>query len=248
MTREYEEFLEYKVDGENAKEIFRKKLFSFFIKNKVDQAYRSAKKIITNSKFMKKEICTYFKIEENKVNVLYPPIMISEGIFRSMPKSRKLIIGMLNPKKIKGEDIFLGLAKEMKNIDFIYFSKEDKRYDIQNVKYMGWGSDSKKMFGSFDLLIAPSLWNEPFGRVAVEGIRNGLPVLVSNHGGIPETVDSEFVVIGDEVINWKNKIEWLQNNELLVLEAWERSIILSENFIVSKHNEEIIKCFKEFLN
>jgi len=36
-------------------------------------------------------------------------------------------------------------------------------------------------------LLAPSLWQEPAGRVAAEAILNGIPPLVSDRGGLPET-------------------------------------------------------------
>ncbi|HKA37556.1 MAG TPA: glycosyltransferase [Thermoanaerobaculia bacterium] len=38
------------------------------------------------------------------------------------------------------------------------------------------------------LLLVPSLFEEPFGRVAAEAMVNGIPPLVSDRGGLPETV------------------------------------------------------------
>ncbi len=34
----------------------------------------------------------------------------------------------------------------------------------------------------------PSLWNESFGLVAAEAMLNGIPVLASNRGALPETI------------------------------------------------------------
>ena len=34
----------------------------------------------------------------------------------------------------------------------------------------------------------PSLWNEAFGLVAAEAMLNGIPVLGSNRGALPETI------------------------------------------------------------
>ncbi|NAS19305.1 glycosyltransferase [Clostridium butyricum] len=39
-----------------------------------------------------------------------------------------------------------------------------------------------------DVLIAPSKWSEPFGRVVIDAYKNGLPVIASNIGGFRETV------------------------------------------------------------
>ena len=39
-----------------------------------------------------------------------------------------------------------------------------------------------------DVLIVPSRWEEPFGRIIIEGAQYGLPVIGSDRGGIPEVI------------------------------------------------------------
>ena len=43
-------------------------------------------------------------------------------------------------------------------------------------------------FALTKLLLVPSLFDDPLGRVAAEAMINGIPPLVSNRGGLPETV------------------------------------------------------------
>jgi glycosyltransferase involved in cell wall biosynthesis len=43
-------------------------------------------------------------------------------------------------------------------------------------------------FALTKLLVVPSLFDDPFGRVAAEAMINGIPPLVSNRGGLPQTV------------------------------------------------------------
>ena len=38
------------------------------------------------------------------------------------------------------------------------------------------------------VLLAPALWEEPFGRTALEAVSSGTPVIVSNRGGLEEIV------------------------------------------------------------
>ncbi len=42
------------------------------------------------------------------------------------------------------------------------------------------------------LLVVPSVWKEPFGRVAAEAMINAIPPLVSNRGSLPQVVGGDF--------------------------------------------------------
>jgi glycosyltransferase involved in cell wall biosynthesis len=42
------------------------------------------------------------------------------------------------------------------------------------------------------LLVVPSIWEEPFGRVAAEAMINAIPPLVSNRGSLPHVVGGDF--------------------------------------------------------
>jgi glycosyltransferase involved in cell wall biosynthesis len=44
----------------------------------------------------------------------------------------------------------------------------------------------KNIYAATRVLLVPSLWNEPAGRVAAEALLNGIPPLVSDRGGLPE--------------------------------------------------------------
>jgi len=53
---------------------------------------------------------------------------------------------------------------------------------------------------SVDLLIVPSKWNEPFGRVLIESMGRHVPVAGKNVGGIPELLtDNKDFLFDDEV-------------------------------------------------
>src|SRR5437867_13132585 len=42
------------------------------------------------------------------------------------------------------------------------------------------------------ILVAPSVWDEPFGRVAAEAMINAIPAIVSNRGSLPHVVGGDF--------------------------------------------------------
>jgi glycosyltransferase involved in cell wall biosynthesis len=46
----------------------------------------------------------------------------------------------------------------------------------------------RSLFQKIDVLVVPSLWHEPFGRVAIEAMAYGIPVIASQRGGLPEII------------------------------------------------------------
>ncbi|MCL6598837.1 MAG: glycosyltransferase family 4 protein [Alicyclobacillus macrosporangiidus] len=62
------------------------------------------------------------------------------------------------------------------------------RYSAQNIKFLGFVSPDE-LLSRIDVLVVPSLWSEPMGRVVVEAYAAGIPVIASSRGGLKETVD-----------------------------------------------------------
>jgi glycosyltransferase involved in cell wall biosynthesis len=69
------------------------------------------------------------------------------------------------------------------------------------VKFLGWRDDVAEIMQIFDIFVLPSL-NEGMGRVLVEAMAAGKPVVASRVGGIPDLVKDEktglLVPPGDE--------------------------------------------------
>jgi glycosyltransferase involved in cell wall biosynthesis len=55
------------------------------------------------------------------------------------------------------------------------------------VRFLGERDDVPQVMAALDCLLLPS-WEEPFGRVVVEGMAAGLPVIATDTGGPPEIV------------------------------------------------------------
>jgi glycosyltransferase involved in cell wall biosynthesis len=58
------------------------------------------------------------------------------------------------------------------------------------VKFLGWRDDIDEIMPIFDIFVLPSL-NEGMGRVLVEAMAAGKPVIASRAGGIPDLVKHE---------------------------------------------------------
>ena len=48
----------------------------------------------------------------------------------------------------------------------------------------------REYFALTRILLVPSVWEEPFGRVAAEAMVNGIPPIVSNRGALPDVIES----------------------------------------------------------
>jgi len=57
----------------------------------------------------------------------------------------------------------------------------------ENIKFLGWRDDVAEVMSVFDIFVLPSL-NEGMGRVLVEAMALGKPIVASDVGGIPDLV------------------------------------------------------------
>lgn len=113
-----------------------------------------------------------------------------------------------------GDIFFLGRATEEKGIELLLRSwgKVDSRgrrlritgdgpelakmcglanqLDLNNVVFEGFVPPEKQaeIWRESAILVAPSVWLEPFGMVVLEAWRQGRPVLATNHGSFPELI------------------------------------------------------------
>lgn len=69
-----------------------------------------------------------------------------------------------------------------------YINTLKKAHSGTDVTFHGY-VDPSKFLPSLDVLVVPSLWREPLGRVVFEAFAYGVPVLGADRGGIPEMID-----------------------------------------------------------
>jgi glycosyltransferase involved in cell wall biosynthesis len=99
-------------------------------------------------------------------------------LLKSGANARLLIAGQ---PVIQGEDYKKSLEKLSKDLG------------IENyLEFLGHVSNTTSMYQVSDVTVLPSLWAEPFGRVIVESMACGTPVVASRVGGIPEILTGEF--------------------------------------------------------
>jgi len=79
--------------------------------------------------------------------------------------------------------------------------------DCDNVKVFPSEDDSKIFYEQMSILLIPSQWEEAFGRVAIEAMVNGIPVIASNIAGLKNSVGNGGVLIQKNDVNvWVKEI------------------------------------------
>ena len=167
--------------------------------------------IITNSKFMERE-CRKLTTVKN-IHILYPTINIKQRDIEKLYKINN--IGMVSNRVEKGYEIFLKVREHFPHVNFMVLgAASDFRDEKNNIDFFKWTNKPEIVLEKMDLILVPSIVNETFGRVSVEALRLGKRILVSDRGGLPETVDySENLIVKSENIeNWVDSVNLYINN------------------------------------
>lgn len=68
------------------------------------------------------------------------------------------------------------------------YVQELEKFKSDRINFLGYSSP-EVFFSNIDVLVVPSLWNDTLPTVVFESLVNGVPVLGSSRGGIPEMID-----------------------------------------------------------
>ncbi|AKH43791.1 glycosyltransferase involved in cell wall biosynthesis [Altererythrobacter atlanticus] len=153
---------------------------------------------ISNSQFTAQFVKERFDISSTTIEPYVDPEK-----YRTTPGDKVLFI---NPRAEKGKSIAFELVRRLPDIPFLIvrawtLNDEDEselealQRDCPNVTLMEPASDMREIYGQAKILLAPSQWDEAWGRVATEAHFSGIPVLASDAGGLPEAVGPGGVVL-----------------------------------------------------
>jgi glycosyltransferase involved in cell wall biosynthesis len=160
-------------------------------------------KIIFNSEWSKKQFLNDLKSfyhKSKKLEVIHQSINQKKINFKH---KEKLItfVGKLN--SAKGYDIFgnavtqiLDKYPDWKSLVIGDEPRENISLSHKNLKNLGF-QDHKKVLETFSkssIAVACSRWEEPFGRTSLEAASRGCAVIISNRGGLPETITNGIIL------------------------------------------------------
>ncbi len=154
---------------------------------------------IANSHFTAERFRKRFGITPHVI----PPIFRPE---RYRATGQRRYATFINPVPDKGLDLAFAIAALCPEIPFLFVKAwrlwwrdlVDLRARVRrqrNVALIDARSDMRSVYGATRVLLAPSMWDEPWGRVASEAQFSGVPVLGSDSGGLPEAIGPGGTII-----------------------------------------------------
>ena len=160
-------------------------------------------KIIFNSDWSKNRFLTNLDdiyIKSSKLIVIRQSADIQKVNFK---RKEKIItfVGKLN--KAKGYDIFgaaiIDILDKNKNWKAIVIGDEEREklnFKHQRLKVLGFKKHSEviKIFKKSSISVVCSRWEEPFGRTSLESASCGCAVIITNRGGLPETITNGIIL------------------------------------------------------
>lgn len=251
--------------------LIKSKLFIFLEK----LASRISDKIIALTNREKEDYISYRVTDEENSVVIYSGIDLNK--FKDLPVEEKqnlkkelgipensLIVGTLGRLvPVKGPEFLVEAAKHIiskYSSTFFMFTGdgylrpdlEKKALDFglkENIIFMGWRDDAAKILSLYDIFVLPSL-NEGMGRVLVEAMALGKPIVASRIGGIPDLVShgkNGFLVPPKDpeelVRHIQTLIEDKEKREKMGLEGKK----IATNFSAENMVKKIEKLYKELL-
>ena len=160
-------------------------------------------KIIFNSEWSKKRFLTRlnkFYHKSNKLEVIHQS---TNKVKINLLKKKKIItfVGKLN--SAKGYDLFgtavIKILNKFTDWKANVVGDEPRQRLIFNhprLNILGFQHHNKvlKIFKDTSIAVACSRWEEPFGRTSLEASSRGCAVVISNRGGLPETITNGIII------------------------------------------------------
>ncbi len=172
-------------------------------------------KIFCISEFIKKKFLEGLNGNFQKVDVLYNGV---ERKLKKFPRKKKEILFVGRLVAEKGVDLYVEVIKSIANrfpdwkfhligsLRLGYDNNKDSFASKIITKFKKIGNQTQfhgfknqdfvqEKMKSASIIIIPSIWEEPFGLVAAEAMSNGIAIIASDIGGIPEIIKKNGVLI-----------------------------------------------------
>lgn len=196
--------------------------------------------IYTVSEYSKKMILNYWDVKEKNIYVIYSSTTLKTIGRKELKNKIVLTLGHVVDYKnpFKWIEIAKYITESHPDTEFVWLGEGQlleqcilETSEYPRIRFMGYTPTPEKYYVDAYLYLQPSRI-ESFGLSVIEALSYGVPCIVSNAGGLPETVEdsfSGFICEDDEVEEYCSKITLLLNDGLLHQEMARNAYFCAQN-------------------
>lgn len=154
------------------------------------------------------------------------PPLVDAAAYRT--ESTRRHVTMVNPRKMKGGQTALELARACPDIPFVFLEAwhthdpfvADLRKAARRLANVTWRPATPNMrsvYAATRIMLVPSQWEETWGRVVTEAQASGIPALASDHAALPESVGPGGLLIAHDapLAEWVHALRTLWDDHAL---------------------------------
>lgn len=226
------------------------------------RCFKNSKKIIANSNMVKNQIIDSYKIQKEKIVVIYngieikplKPIVDIKKEFNLQDEKIILYIGSgFERKGVKEAIEIVSLLKTKAKL--IIIGKEKKMGYYQNLAdslhvdaiFTGTRNDVDKFYSISDIFLFPTHY-EPFSNVILEAMNFKNAVFTTKQNGAHEILNKEYILDTPKDYRIAKKIDELLSNPQKLETIKEQNLQIVQNFTIEKNAKETMRVIYEYLH
>jgi glycosyltransferase involved in cell wall biosynthesis len=204
---------------------------------------------IANSKFTQERVRHVYGLD----SFLLPPNFFDAG--RYAVESTRENVTFINPVRAKGVELVYRVAALCPEIPFHFVQSwslsgaelaeiRGRLKSLPNVRLSPTAYDVRDIYRQAKILLAPSQWDEPWGRVVSEAQCSGIPALYSLSGGLPEAAGDGGIGLDRHAPaeDWAQALRSLWHDRALYGEKSARARAMSEKMVREKKISGCASC------
>ena len=141
-------------------------------------------------------------------------------------------------------ELFIAGKGELEQVVKDYCLKDMRIHYVGFLKEL----EMNELLMEMDILVCPSLWEEPFGRVVLDAYKHAMPVIASDRGALPELVKNNNTGKIVSINSYKSLSdamnEYIESHETLLNDS-KRTIKELENYSLNNQVEGFIEIYQK---